>query len=75
VALAAGAQAILVTFLVSVYYQRDRFSAFLRITTGLVAAKSSMPKAIKFDHPFLFTILHKGSGTILFFGIVIDPRG
>jgi len=35
----------------------------------------SMGKIFRADHPFLFYILDKETGTILFFGRVVDPRG
>jgi Serine protease inhibitor len=46
--------------------------------TAVIMVKSAMgkpPKIFRADHPFLFYILDKETGTILFFGRVIDPRG
>lgn len=43
--------------------------------TAVVIARKSLPQTwiFKADHPFLFTILHKPSGTVLFLGRVTDP--
>jgi len=46
--------------------------------TAVIMVKSAMgkpPKIFRADHPFLFYILDKETGTILFFGRVVDPRG
>jgi serine protease inhibitor len=42
-------------------------------TTGLPAAKPK-PIEVRVDHPFLFAIQHRPSGTCLFLGRVTDPR-
>jgi serine protease inhibitor len=33
------------------------------------------PDILKIDHPFLYTIIEKQTGTILFSGIINDPVG
>jgi serine protease inhibitor len=40
------------------------------------AAPGEKPKPVEFraDHPFLFAIQHRESGTCLFLGRVNDPR-
>jgi len=43
--------------------------------TTAVMIFDSMGKIFRADHPFLFYILDKETGTILFFGRVVDPRG
>jgi len=46
--------------------------------TAVIMVKSAMgkpPKIFRADHPFLFYILDKETGTILFFGRMVDPRG
>jgi serpin B len=43
--------------------------------TTAVIIFDSMGKIFRADHPFLFYILDKETGTILFFGRVVDPRG
>jgi serpin B len=37
-------------------------------------ASRSMPAVFRADRPFLFTLIHKPTGAILFLGRVIDPR-
>ncbi len=37
------------------------------------AAKPAEPKVFVADHPFLFAIRHKSSGSVIFFGRVADP--
>ena len=41
--------------------------------TTIVTARESGPKSFTADHPFLFLIQDDESGTILFFGKVMDP--
>jgi serpin B len=43
--------------------------------TGVVVASRSMPAVFRADHPFLFALIHKPTGSILFLGRVVDPRG
>ena len=44
--------------------------------TGISIGIKSLPQIEIFnaDHPFIFMIQHKGTGEILFFGRVVDPR-
>ena len=44
--------------------------------TAVVMAESAMPMEpveVTVDHPFLFAIRHRGTGTLLFLGQVVDP--
>ncbi|MBW1790866.1 MAG: serpin family protein [Deltaproteobacteria bacterium] len=44
--------------------------------TAVVMAPKSMPKlppVFRVDHPFIFMIVHKGTGSILFMGKIVDP--
>lgn len=43
--------------------------------TLLQAQAASMAERFDADHPFIFLIRENGSGTILFLGRIIDPRG
>ena len=38
------------------------------------APRPSEPKVFKADHPFVFMIRHRISGSILFLGRVMDPK-
>jgi serine protease inhibitor len=42
--------------------------------TSVVAGVTSIPPELRFDRPFLFVIHERSSGTILFLGVVEDPR-
>ena len=45
--------------------------------TGIVVGLMAMPAGnvtVNIDHPFLFLITDRSSGTILFVGRVVDPR-
>jgi len=41
--------------------------------TGVVAGKGATP-AFRADHPFIFLIVEKDSGTVLFMGRVVNPE-
>jgi serpin B len=42
--------------------------------TGLVAEMVSLPVMLSIDHPFIFIIRDRQTGSILFVGRVLDPR-
>jgi serpin B len=42
--------------------------------TGVVAEIESLPVLLRIDHPFLFVIRDRQTGSILFVGRVLDPR-
>lgn len=42
--------------------------------TGLVAEMASMPVTLSINHPFIFVIRDRQTGSILFVGRVLDPR-
>jgi serpin B len=42
--------------------------------TGVVAEIESMPVMLRIDHPFIFVIRDRQTGSILFLGRVLDPR-
>jgi serpin B len=42
--------------------------------TGLIAEMVSMPVTLGIDHPFIFIIRDRQTGSILFVGRVLDPR-
>jgi serpin B len=42
--------------------------------TGVVMGDASMPTVLRIDHPFIFVIRDRQTGSILFVGRVLDPR-
>jgi serpin B len=53
----------------------DEIGTEAAAATGLVLGIVSMPVVVKLDRPFVFIIRDAESGTILFAGRVLDPRG
>ena len=43
--------------------------------TGVMIGVTSMPEVVALDHPFIFAIQDTTTGTTLFVGRVLDPRG
>jgi serpin B len=43
--------------------------------SGIVAEIASLPVVLKFDRPFVFAIRDADTGTLLFLGRLVDPRG
>ncbi len=59
------------------YVEVDEKGTEAAAATGVemqVKAVFSRPKVFKADHPFFFLIIHKGTGSIIFMGRVVDPR-
>lgn len=48
-------------------------AAATAVLMGELAAAPSMPKVFRADHPFIFMIVHRETGSILFMGRVVDP--
>ena len=44
------------------------------LSMGWTAALPQEPAVFRADHPFLFALMHKPTGSILFIGRVVDPR-
>jgi serpin B len=53
----------------------DEIGTEAAAATGVVVGIVSMPVVVKLDRPFVFIIRDAESGTILFAGRVLDPRG
>jgi serpin B len=49
-------------------------TSIVTLTSFGVAAEPPKPIEIRIDHPFLFAIQHRASGSCLFLGRVVDPR-
>ena len=43
------------------------------IGISYLTSNASAPPVIKFNHPFLYSIIEKQTGTVMFIGIVNDP--
>jgi serpin B len=59
---------------VDVDEQGTRAAAVTAVIMGLVSAPAGPPFELRLDRPFLWAIENRLTGTILFLGIVTDPR-
>ena len=60
---------------IDVYEEGTKAAAATSISIGCGGGPSFPPAVFRADHPFLFMIVEKESGSILFLGRVRDPRG
>jgi serpin B len=59
---------------VDVDEQGTRAAAVTAVVIGLAAAYGGSPFDLRLDRPFLWAVENRLTGTILFLGIVTDPR-
>ena len=50
-------------------------SAATGVIVGVKSAVPTQPRVFRADHPFIFIIRHEPTGTVLFMGRVMNPRG
>ena len=60
---------------IDVYEEGTKAAAATAIPIGRGGGPSWPAAVFRADHPFLFMIVEKDSGSILFLGRVTDPRG
>ena len=58
---------------VGVFGYSDEEGTEAAAATSVGVVETSMPPSVRVDHPFVFAIRERFSGTILFIGKVIDP--
>ena len=56
------------------YVEVDEEGTEAAAATGIVMGIKSMPLVFRADHPFLFFIRDRRSGSLLFWGRLVDPR-
>jgi serpin B len=66
--------AVLHKAFVDVNEEGTEAAAATAVTMDLTAAMPTKPVVFRADHPFLFLIRHKPSGSILFLGRILNPK-